>query len=200
MKLVFIYGLPASGKLTVAQELASITGFKLFHNHLVVDSLLSVFEFGSSPFVRLREEIWLSVFQEAHQSQLPGLIFTFAPEGTVRPQFIRQASDLLRQGGGEVDFIELVCPLEELKTRLDSLSRHRYHKLTSVSLFEQLHAEGSFDSSSMPEPRLKVDTSLCTPVQAAYEIARTLELTSLVPPDGTADDEPRLPGGKSSGV
>ena len=54
MKLIFLYGLPATGKLTVAHELAAITGFKVFHNHLVVDVLLTVFDFGSPDFVRLR--------------------------------------------------------------------------------------------------------------------------------------------------
>ena len=61
MRLIFVYGLPATGKLTVARELALITGFQVFHNHLAVDLLLSVFEFGSRPFVELREQIWLSV-------------------------------------------------------------------------------------------------------------------------------------------
>ena len=65
VKLVCIYGLPATGKLTVARELAAITGFRLFHNHLAVDLLLSIFEFGSPPFIELREDIWLSVFDRA---------------------------------------------------------------------------------------------------------------------------------------
>lgn len=39
MKLLFIYGPPASGKLTVAREPAALTGYRLFHNHLVVDAL-----------------------------------------------------------------------------------------------------------------------------------------------------------------
>ena len=77
-----MYGMPATGKLTVAQELARITGYKLFHNHLVVDLLLSVFEFGSTPFVEMREQIWLSVFAHAGRSGMEGLIFTFAPEAT----------------------------------------------------------------------------------------------------------------------
>jgi tRNA uridine 5-carbamoylmethylation protein Kti12 len=54
MRLVFIYGLPATGKLTVARELSSLTGFRLFHNHLAVDLLLSLFDFESEPFVALR--------------------------------------------------------------------------------------------------------------------------------------------------
>jgi len=35
MRLVFIYGMPATGKLTVAKELVDITGYALFHNHPV---------------------------------------------------------------------------------------------------------------------------------------------------------------------
>ena len=45
MWLVFLHGPPGSGKLTVGRELQSITGFRLFHNHLVVDLLESLFEF-----------------------------------------------------------------------------------------------------------------------------------------------------------
>jgi hypothetical protein len=55
MRLVFIYGLPATGKLTVARELAAMTVFRLFHNHLAVDLLLLVFDFWSEPLIVLRE-------------------------------------------------------------------------------------------------------------------------------------------------
>lgn len=178
MKLIFIYGLPATGKLTVAQELASMTGFRLFHNHLVVDLLLSVFEFGSPSFVALREEIWLSVFTEACRSELEGLIFTFAPEATVRPDFIANTQSVVAKTGGEIEFIELVCPLPELKQRLDSTSRLRYGKLTSLPLFEQLLAAGSLATSHMPKPRLSIDTSLMTATQAATKIAQALALSS----------------------
>jgi len=169
MKLIFIYGLPASGKLTVAQELVAITGYKLFHNHLVVDLLLSVFDFGSPEFVALREE-------QACRSSLPGLIFTFAPEATVRPGFINKMLSTVEAAGGEVDFIELTCPLAELKRRMGSLSRLQYKKLTSVPLFEELHGEGSFEASYMPKPKLSIDTSVSIPARAALQIARALDL------------------------
>ncbi len=152
MRLIFIYGLPATGKLTVARELASLTGYKLFHNHLAVDLLLSVFEFGSAPFVELREEIWLSIFERSAQSNLPGLIFTFAPESTVRPQFIPQTLDTIARAEGRLDFVELTCPLPELKRRIGDASRRDHGKLTSVSQFEQLLADGVFDAPVMPKP------------------------------------------------
>ena len=174
MKLVFIYGLPATGKLTVARELSALTGYKLFHNHLAVDLLLSAFDFGTPPFVELREQIWLSVFDQASSAQIPGLIFTFAPEATVRPGFVERAIELVARSNGQVIFIELVCPHAELKQRMDSPTRRQFGKLTSIPLFEQLHAEGKLDSSHMPPPALTIDTSTCTPQQAAAEIAHLL--------------------------
>jgi hypothetical protein len=176
MKLIFLYGMPAVGKLTVAQELVAITGFKLFHNHQVVDLLQAVFDFGSPQFVALREEFWLSIFDQASRSDLPGMIFTFNPESSVRPDFIGNTVKTVTAAGGEVDFIELTCPLPELKRRMGSLSRLQYKKLASVQLFEELHGEGVFDVSYMPTPRLSIDTSIHQPPRAALDIARALEL------------------------
>jgi hypothetical protein len=172
MKLIFIYGLPATGKLTVAQELATLTGYKVFHNHLAVDLLLSVFEFGSPSFVALREQIWLSVFESACQSQLPGLIFTFAPESTVRPEFIPNAIEAIIRNCGTMHFVELTCPFQELKQRIENPSRIRYQKLASLSLFEKLHSEGAFEAFRTPKPAISIDTSLHSPAEAAAIIAR----------------------------
>jgi hypothetical protein len=176
MKLIFLYGLPATGKLSVAQELAAMTGYKLFHNHLTVDMLRSVFDFGSPGFVALREEIWLSVFEQASLSQLPALIFTFAPEPTVQSSFLQNTLNIIARGGGEVEFVELVCPLGELKRRLDSPARHKYLKLTSETVFNEIHGAGGFEGSFLPKPRISIDTSLCTPIQAAAKIAEVLSL------------------------
>jgi hypothetical protein len=176
MKLIFIYGLPASGKLTVAQELVAVTGYKLFHNHLVVDLLQTVFEFGSPEFVALREEFWLSVFDRASRSALPGMIFTFNPESTVRPSFIGNVMKTVAAAGSGVHFIELTAPLPELKRRMGSLSRLQYKKLASVPLFEQLHQEGVFEVEYMPKPHLSIDTSIHQPARAALQIARALDL------------------------
>jgi hypothetical protein len=176
MKLIFLYGLPATGKLTVARELAAMTGYKLFHNHLAVDLLLSVFEFGSPAFVALREEIWLSVFDQVGLSQLRGLIFTFAPEPTVGPHFLEKVAATVEKRGGEVDFVELVCPRSELRRRLSNPSRLEHRKLTSVTIFDQVYATREFDGSYLPKPRLSIDTSLCTASQAAAKIAEVLAL------------------------
>ena len=179
MKLIFLYGLPAAGKLTVARELAAITEYKVFHNHLVVDMLLSTFEFGSQPFVELREEMWLSVFGKAAKAQMQGLIFTFAPEATVRPSFVPAAMKVMAESGGSVEFFELTCPLPELKRRIADPSRLKYGKLASVEQFEELQAAGALGALEMPPARLSIDTSTVTPARAALQIARSLELPGL---------------------
>jgi hypothetical protein len=172
MILVFIYGLPATGKLTVAPELAAMTGYKLFHNHLVADLLLPVFDFGCTPFVKLREQIWLSVFEQACSNQIAGLIFTFAPEGTVRPGFIQRTLRAIADGNGEVDFVELLCPLAELKRRLNSPSRLQHEKLSSVSLFEQLQAAGSFTRRTCLNPGSRLIQALSAQQRRRHRLCR----------------------------
>lgn len=174
MRLIFIYGKPASGKLTVAHELARLTGYRLFHNHVVVDLLLSEYEFGSTPFVRLREKIWLGVFRETARAGLPGLIFTFNPEKTVQAGFAERAVETVVAAGGRVDFVELVCPADELRRRMASESRLKYRKLTSLELFDRLEAAGEFDTSHMPKPAVRIDTSVTEPGEAALRIRAAL--------------------------
>ena len=43
MKLIFLYGPPASGKLTIAEILSERTGIPLFHNHLSRDLVKDIY-------------------------------------------------------------------------------------------------------------------------------------------------------------
>ena len=170
MRLVFIHGPPAVGKLTVARELAELTGLPLFHNHLAVDVLTPLFEFGSPPFVRLRELIWLSVFQEAAKNDI-SLIFTFAPERTVRPSFVQDTISTIeaRGGGGVVHFVRLTCSAGEAERRLTSPSRTEFGKLKSLDQYRELTRAGAFDYPELPAA-LTIDTGALSPRDAAVTI------------------------------
>lgn len=174
MKLIFLHGLPGVGKLTVARELAKLTGFKVFHNHLAVDLVESVFDFGSLPFVELREEVWLAIFKRAVEADLNGLIFTFAFDRSVRPDFIENTRAVVESAGGEVLFVELRCSTEELEKRIEDPSRQRFGKLCSVSKFRELQESGAFVDPGIPNNRLVVDTTELSASDAARTIASKL--------------------------
>lgn len=176
MKLVFLYGPPAAGKLTVARELAALTGYRLFHNHLTVDLLLAVFEFGSLSFKRLRESIWLEVLKAACREDVPGVIFTFAPERTVDPGFVGHLCDEISASGGEVLFVELCCAAEERRRRIGDTERRKHGKLISAELFDALARDGAFDGPAMAAPLLSIDTELTRPQAAAERIRDALRL------------------------
>ena len=171
MKLVFLHGRPGVGKLTIARELATLTGFKLFHNHLTVDLVLSLFAFGSQPFVELRERIWLDTFTQACDAKLDGLIFTFAFEKTVRKEFLPNVVKLVESRGGEVVFVNLYCDFAELEKRLTDPEREKFGKLTSLDLFRQLNRNGTFDTPDNVPNRISLDTTNITPLEAARKIA-----------------------------
>src|SRR6266849_4657026 len=171
MKLIFLSGLPGVGKLTVAKELSAISGCKLFHNHLTVDLLQPVFEFGSAEFVELRESIWLAVFEQACRAGLPGLIFTFNAENTVRQSFVTKTQETVAASGGTVCFVELICDEQELERRM-------YTKLTSWAKYQQLKAAGAFSAPKLPAPLLTVDTGKLDPRAAALRIAQECGLKS----------------------
>ena len=43
MKLLFMIGNAAVGKMTVGQELMKITGLRLFHNHMTIEPVIEIF-------------------------------------------------------------------------------------------------------------------------------------------------------------
>jgi broad-specificity NMP kinase len=174
MKLIFLHGMPGVGKLTVARELAKLTGYQLFHNHLTVDLVSAVFEFGSAAFVELREKIWLDVFTKAAQAKLDGLIFTFAFEKTVSEGFVENARQAVESNGGEVVFVKLVCSPAELERRLTSASRSSFGKLTSLELFRELNDAGVFLDPELTPNHFVLDISDVSPEDAASQIAGRL--------------------------
>lgn len=175
MDLIFIHGPVAAGKLTVARALSHLTGFRLFHNHLTVDAVAAVFDFGSEPFILLREQIWLAIFREAAQRNV-SLIFTFAPEQTVRPSFIQNTLDAVASAGGQVRFVKLTCPIAELERRIVQPSRVGFGKLQSLELFRALHATGVFEYPTLPDSGLSIDTSQTSPREVAVRICEFFSL------------------------
>jgi len=180
-QVVFLFGRPGVGKLTVGELLSVETGFRLLHNHAVVDLVTALFPFGSPPFVSLRERIWLGTIDACLAAQQSGVIMTFAPESTVTDEFIPALQKRVIARGGQLRFIELRCADLELETRLKADSRERYGKLRDVYQYRKLDKAGAFERPIMPTAELVVDTTNSNPLESARAIAKHLHQTSGIP-------------------
>ena len=174
VELMFLHGTAASGKLTTARALEVLLGYPVFHNHLVVDTLTTVFPFGSEPFVRLREEFWLQVFTDAARTAR-SLTFTFAPEATVQVGFPARVRSRVESLGGRVCFVRLVVSESEQERRIDNEDRKQFHKLTDLDTLRQLrnHRTGI----EQPPVDLEINTDTTTADQSAVLIADRFRLT-----------------------
>jgi hypothetical protein len=175
MKLIFLYGPPASGKLTIAREVAVLTAISVFHNHLIVDAVASVFPFGTPTFVELRELFWLSVMREAARQER-SIIFTFAPEPTVPEDFPQKARMEVEQAGGSVVFVRLSVSRDEQERRLGEASRREFDKMRSVELLRRLRDDFAACEAKMPIAAVAIDTTQVNPQHAARMIVDAVGL------------------------
>ena len=178
MKLIFIWGAAASGKLTVGRALSALTGIALFHNHLVVDALLERFQFGDPEFVRLREAMWMTVFNTAAKAG-QSLIFTCAPEPTVEAGFADRVRTVVEEAGGEVKFVELTVSHDEQERRIVSPSRKEFRKLTSLEVLRALRADFEASEKAMPASDLSISTDDASPETAARRRAVAFGLSAV---------------------
>ena len=111
MKLMILIGNSSVGKMTVGQELAKITPFRLFHNHMMIEPVLEVFgSFRGDVIQKLRTVI----FEEFSKSDNYGLIFTFMwafdmPSDWDYLESVKQIFGLPEE---DVYYVELIAPQE----------------------------------------------------------------------------------------
>ena len=170
MRLVYLYGPPGVGKLTVARELATVTGCKLLHNHLSVNLVSSLFPYGSESYVRLVRQFRNDMLAEAARVGVDVVttgVYLGTPEQLAA---IQRLIEPVYAGGGTVLFVRLVCDREVWLARVPNESRRHEGKLLdpdrAVGLFN-----GEDPFSIMPiEPTLTLDTTRLPPAEAAAQI------------------------------
>jgi shikimate kinase len=170
MRLIFIYGPPASGKLTVATELAKLTGFKLFHNHVSIQFVQSIFEFGTKTFWRLTSKYRLEMLEEASKAGV-NVIFTFVYGKGEDDQFVKQVLQTVRTHGGRVCFVRLYCERKKLITRAKASQRKKMGKISTEKLLNELFKRHNLESEIPYGKSLSIDTTNQSPRSAAKLIA-----------------------------
>ncbi|MWC27720.1 AAA family ATPase [Paenibacillus sp. MMS18-CY102] len=114
MKFVILFGPQAVGKMTVGRHLAETTGLKLFHNHMTIEMLSPIFDFGPETW-RLTDSIRMQVFEAVSRSSLDGLIFTYVWAFNVQSdsEYIDKICAIFESQGSEIYLVELEADLDE---------------------------------------------------------------------------------------
>jgi AAA domain len=166
MKLIFLYGSPAAGKLTVANEIAKRTDFKVFHNHLSIDCVTPVFEFGSPPFERMIALIRKEMVAEAARAGR-NMVYTFCYAKDIDDNHVEMISRAAEENGGEVCFVQLLCDKEVLKQRVLGESRRQYGKVKSIEMMDHFFETYDLFSPVPNRETLQIDNTGVPPDQAA---------------------------------
>ena len=74
--LVILYGPQAVGKMTVGQELAKLTGYKLFHNHMTIEIVRLIFDYDRDIFWDMNGLLRKDILEEYAKSNQKGIIYT----------------------------------------------------------------------------------------------------------------------------
>lgn len=132
MNLVFIYGPPAAGKLTVATELSNLIDYKLLDNHAVINTVTRIFPFSDTEHAALRRKLSrkfrIELFEAAAENDI-SLVTTLGASGQEYFDFFADTQEAVEKHGGTVCFVQLLPTEEALYDRITGQSRKELHKL-----------------------------------------------------------------------
>ncbi len=178
--LIVIFGPPAVGKAAVGHELAKLTGFRFFHNHLTAEPVAALFGWGAAPW--LLSQLRITLFTAAlAQPNMPSIIFTFVWAFDLEGdgEFIQKVVALFEASGGQVFFVELVASLparlerEGTPLRL-SLKPSKHNVQAAQALLVEFEGQYKLNSTNdfpYPEHHLILNTEQYSPLECAQRIA-----------------------------
>ena len=177
MKLVFLIGDAAVGKMTVGQALMKQTDLRLFHNHMMIEPVIEIFgTFNGHVTQQLREVI----FHEFAKSDNKGMIFTYLWAFDMQSDwdYVAHVSDIFRQQGAEIYYVELIAP-QEVRLQRNETANRLAHKASKrdleASRARLLRDDANYRCVSLPgeipfENYLRIDNSEISAETAAKMI------------------------------
>lgn len=114
-KLILIIGPQAVGKMTVGQSLEKITNLKFMHNHETLELPARIFGWNSDARHKLTDLFRNAIFEEVANSDLEGLIFTYAFVFDAEDEWkwLEKTKKIFESKGGELFLVELEATMEE---------------------------------------------------------------------------------------
>ena len=180
MKLVFLMGDAAVGKMTVGQELMKITELRLFHNHMTIEPVLEIFgSFDGKTIQELRDVI----FRNFAASDRYGMIFTVMMDFDMESDwaYLEHVKQIFEPYGTEFYYVELIAPQEiRLKrnvseNRLKNKASKRDIEISNQRLIrdDQNHRCVSYEGEIPFDNYLRIDNSDKAPDEVARAIKET---------------------------
>lgn len=186
MKLVIIFGPHAVGKMTVGQELAKLTGLKLFHNHMTIDIVSDLFENLPAERARLTNLFRHEIFDAFSKSDEYGMIFTYmwAFDSKADWDYIDALEKMFAERGAQVYYAELEAPfdmrIERNKTENRLLNKPTKRNIEkSEQLFRRLEEKyrlNSYDGEVKKENYIRINNADMPPEEAARRIKEAFSL------------------------
>lgn len=186
MKLVLLFGPQAVGKMTVGQELAKITGLKLFHNHMTIDLVSNFFDYGTQEGRQLVDLYRIEMFKAVSKSDLEGLIFTYTWCFEMQEdwEYTKTICNIFKEKDAEIYFVELEADLDErlrrnvTSNRLENKSTKRDIKRSENWLrdAEIKHRNNSYDGEIKEKNYLKINNTNISAKEVAKMIKEKFEL------------------------
>lgn len=168
-RMVFIYGPPAVGKLTVGRLVAERLGYRLLHNHVTVDAVLSVFDFGTRPFHDVLARFRQDLFETAAAENVDLVVTFVVPIGEEH-----LIDELVAPYGDDVHYFQLLAPVEELHRRIGNESRRAHHKLVDGEILADILERFDVYTPLRGRKSVTLDTSELSPEVAAARIVEAL--------------------------
>lgn len=186
MNLVIIFGPHAVGKMTVGQELAKLTGYKLFHNHMTIEVVAALFDQDPHLMWTLVGEFREKIFDAFTRSQNTGLIFTYmwALDESSDHAYIQALEDRFKAVGATVHYVEL-CADRDVRLARNKTPNRLANKPSKRDLerseamfisLEEKYRLNSFEGEIKKDHYLKIDNTGLDPAVVAHIIQANFEL------------------------
>jgi shikimate kinase len=170
MRLVFIYGPPASGKTTIGRILARETGFSFFFNHATVPAARAIFPDRHNPayqerYEHLLQRLRIDGIAAAAEASLD-TIFTLAYSGAVDNDFLAEIVETVQSRQGSVYFVQLHTSDASLIARVSNEDRTALGKVDHPTHLKELLAERDLHATAPYPNILHIDTDTTSPEEA----------------------------------
>ena len=183
MKLLFIIGDAAVGKMTVGQELMKITELRLFHNHMTIEPVIEIFGRDDGKTISEIREV---IFKNYAASDNYGMIFTLMMDFDLPSEweYLDHVKGIFEPYGTDFYYVELIAPQEiRLKrniseNRLKNKASKRDIETSNQRLIndDKNHRCVSYEGEINFDNYLRIDNSDKAPDEVAQMIKEAFKL------------------------